>query len=210
MTTLNISNDQRVGCIGRTGSGKTVLMEKLLESQPRVLVIDDKHRCNFPGYHLTDSESAALLEPKTIFRPNGKILDAFWDDVLTTLHEAGGGVLYIDELAEQSTPGRMDPGLKKILRLGRELGVGLWWSAQSATEIFNTAIRQADILCLFLNVGASDRDKVIKTAGDIGEVTAKLELHEFVIFESANQAYDPDAIAAFKLQLPNTTSVPVG
>jgi len=84
--------------------------------------------------------------------------------------------------------------------MGRELGVGLWWSAQSATEIYNTAIRQSDILILFLNVGASDRDKIIKTAGDIGEVTAHLNLYEFVVFESANQAYDPENIPAWKYE----------
>lgn len=199
MPTLNVTTDQRIGAIGRTGSGKTVLMRTLLEDQPRVLVVDDKQRCNFPGYFLTSDPSAALLEPKTIFRPDGKTPSSLWEDALEIFHEEGGGVVYIDELAEQSTPNRMDPALKKILRLGRELGVGLWWSAQSATEIFNTAIRQADILILFLNVGASDRDKVIKTAGDIGETTAHLELHEFVVFESANQAYDPDAIPAYQI-----------
>lgn len=202
MAELRLANDMRVGCLGRTGSGKTKLMEKLLADQPRVIIVDDKHRVNFPGYHLTSDPAAALLEPKTIFRPEGKIPPQFWEDVLTTLHKAGGGILYIDELSEQCTPNSMPEGLKTILRMGRELGVGLWFSAQSATEIFNTAIRQADVLILFLNVGASDRDKIIKTAGDIGEVTAHLQLYQFVVFESANQAYDPEAIPAYKLNLP--------
>lgn len=199
MPELELGSDMRVGTIGRTGSGKTVLMRALLDQHPRVLVIDDKRRCSFKGYHLTENESAALLEPKTIFRPKGDISEAFWEDALTYMHEAGGGIIYIDEMSEQSTPNRMNPGLKKILRLGRELGVGLWWAAQSATEIFNTAIRQADILILFLNVGASDRDKVIKTAGDIGEVTAGLDLFEFVVFESADQTYDPSRIPSYRL-----------
>src|SRR6476646_2331868 len=200
MAELILSNDMRVGCLGRTGSGKTFLMEQLLDDQPRVIIIDDKHRVNFPGYHLTSSPSAALLEPKTIYRPEGNVPNQFWEDALTVLHKAGGGIIYIDELSEQSSPNSMPAGLKSILRMGRELGVGLWWSAQSATEIYNTAIRQSDILILFLNVGASDRDKIIKTAGDIGEVTAHLNLYEFVVFESANQAYDPENIPAWKYE----------
>lgn len=200
MADLILNSDMRVGCLGRTGSGKTFLMEQLLSEQPRVLIVDDKHRVNWSGYHLTNNPAAALLEPKTIFRPTSPIPNAFWDDALNTLHKAGGGVIYIDELSEQSSPNSMPSGLKSILRMGRELGVGLWWSAQSATEIYNTAIRQSDVLILFLNVGASDRDKIIKTAGDIGEVTAHLSLYEFVVFESANQAYDPEDIPAWKYE----------
>lgn len=198
MPELNLQNDWRVGCLGRQGSGKTFLMQRLLEPQPRVIVLDSKHRVNWPGYSMTHDPKAALLDDKTIFRPRGKVPDSFYDDVLTVLHEEGGGILYVDELAEESGPNFMPKGMRTILRLGRELGVGLWWSAQSATEIFNTAIRQSDILILFLNIGASDRDKVTKTVGDMGEVTAHLDLYEFVVFQSANRSYDPNAIPVYK------------
>jgi hypothetical protein len=196
---LQLRNDYRVGCLGRQGSGKTELMRMLLDEQPRVIIVDDKHRVNFPGYYLTSDPTAALLEPKTIFRPTVPINSNWWEDAMDVLHKAGGGIIYIDELAEQCSASRMAAGLKSVLRMGRVLGVGLWWSAQSATEIYNTAIRQSDILIMFLNVGASDRDKMIKIAGDIAEVTAHLELYDFVVFESANQTYDPEAIPAYRL-----------
>jgi len=197
--TLHVESGWRVGALGRQGSGKTELMRLLLADQPRVLIVDSKHRVNFPGYFLTESESAALIEPRTIFRPKGGVKSSFWEDALVYMNEKGGGVIYIDELAEVSTPNKMDKSLQKILRLGRELGVGLWWSAQSATEIFNTAIRQTDVMICFLNIGASDRDKMTKTVGDLGEVTAHLELYDFVVFESANQSYDPNGIRAYRV-----------
>lgn len=201
MTELVLQSNMRVGMFGRTGSGKTVLAKALLEDQPRVIVVDDKHMVNFPGYYMTKDPKAALLKPKVIYRPEGKVPNSFWEDALTTLHDAGGGIIYIDELAEESSPNYMADGLKTLFRLGRELGVGVWYAAQSATEVFNTAIRQSDILVLFLNVGASDRDKIIKTAGDIGEVTAHLDLYDFVVFESADQSYDPENIQAYRLNL---------
>lgn len=197
MAELTLSNDLRVGAIGRTGSGKSFIMKQLLDKQSRVIIVDSKHQVNWPGYHLTSSPSAALLEKKVIFRPEGRITDAFWEDVMDVLHEDGGGILYIDELAEVCTANTMPAGLRSIFRMGRELGVGCYWAAQSATEITNTAIRQSDVLILFLNLGASDRDKLIKTCGDIGEVTAHLGLREFVVFESANQAYDSNDIHAY-------------
>jgi hypothetical protein len=200
MADLVLSNDMRVGAIGRTRSGKTFLMERLLADQPRVLVIDDKERVNWPGYHLTVNPSAALLEPKTILRPGSPLPNAFWEDALYAMHEAGGGIIYIDELAEETTPHNIPAGMQSIFRLGGELGVGLWFSCQSATEVHNSALRGCDILVLFLNIGSSDRDKIIKITGDIGEVTAFLELYQFVVFESANQSYDPNAIPAYKYE----------
>lgn len=197
MAELTLTNDFRVGAIGRQGSGKSFLMQQLLTKQKRVIIVDSKHQISWAGYHLTSSPAAALLENKVIYRPEGRIPDSFWEDVMDVLHEDGGGILYIDELSEVCSANTMPPGLRSIFRMGRELGVGVYWAAQSATEITNTALRQSDVLILFLNLGASDRDKIIKIAGDIGEVTAHLSLREFVVFESANQAYDPNRIQAY-------------
>lgn len=202
MAELTISNDMRVGAIGRTRCGKTFLMMHLLEGQKRVLIVDDKQRVRKEGYHLTSDPNAALIEDKTILRPNGRLPSSFWEEVLEHFSREGGGLVYIDELAEQCDQHGMNPGLRSIFRMGGELGVGLWWAAQSATEISNTAIRQSDVLILFLNIGSSDRDKIIKTAGDLGEVTAHLKLYQFVVYESANQGYDPNHIPVYKLPAP--------
>lgn len=200
---LNVRNDQRIGCLGRTGCGKTFLMERLLEDQPRVIVVDSKHRVNFSGYSMTTDPAAALLDAKTIYRHDGTIPDSFFDDVLTVLQEAGGGILYIDELAEVTTPSFMPAGLRTLFRLGRELGVAVYWSAQAATEVSNIALRQSDLLIMFLNIGASDRDKLIKVTGDLGEATAHLDLYEFVVFQAYNDAYNPAGIPVYKYDRSN-------
>lgn len=199
MAELNLSNDMRVGFLGFTGSGKTFAAEKLLEDQPRVIVVDPKKRVNFPGYHLTENPAAALLEPKTIFRPRGTIPNSFWGDCKETLHEAGGGIVYIDELAVITTPQTIPSELRDLLNTGRELGVGVWYAAQAASEIPNTALRGSNVLILFVNVGASDRDKIIRIAGDVGEITAHLDFRQFVVVELANRAYDPDSIPVYTI-----------
>lgn len=198
---LNVQSDQRVGALGRTRSGKTFLMERLLREQPNVIVVDPKHRVRWPGFHLTKTPSAALLEPKTIYRPDGKVPDHFWDDVMVTLQDRGGGVLYIDELAEVTSPNHIPAGLSTIFRLGGEIGVGVWWAAQESTGVSNVAIRQSDILFMFLNIGASDRDKLIKTTGDLGELTAYLNMYEFVVFQAYGKSYDPAAIPVYKYDI---------
>lgn len=199
--TVTVSNDQRVGAIGRTRSGKTFLMERLLADQKNVLVIDSKHRVQWEGYSLTYDIRAALLERKTIFRHTGPIPDSFWMQTVHALHERGGGVIYIDEMPVLTGPNRIQPGLADAFRLGGEIGVGVWWSGQEATGVNNTVMRQSEIVFLFVNQGASDRDKVNKTYGDIGEITAHLQPHEFVIVQNYGAAYDPADVPIWKARV---------
>lgn len=195
-----LASNSRVGFLGFTGSGKTYAAEKFLEQQPRVLIVDSKGRVNFPGYHLTTNPAAAILEDKTIYRPDGKpIPNTFWLDAKEAMIEKGGGIVYIDELAMVATPNTIPSNLRNLLNTGRELGVGVWYSAQAASEIPNTALRGSDVLILFLNVGASDRDKIIRTAGDIGELTASLPKRQFVVAELSNETYDPDNIPVYTI-----------
>lgn len=198
MPTLQLSNDMRVGAIGRTRAGKTFLMGKLLAPQPRVIVVDSKHRVKYPGYSLTDDPLAAMLNDKTIYRPDGMPPESFWENAMETLHEKGGGIVYVDEMAEVTTPGRAPQGLKTIFRLGGEIGVGCWWSAQEATAVNNAVIRNCNLLMLFMNIGASDRDKLINTTGDMGEATKNLDLYEFMVYQSGGKSYDPSSIPVYR------------
>lgn len=201
MATLTVTSDMRIGAIGRTGTGKTYFMRHLLKPQPRVICVDSKQRVNWEGYQLTYDADAALIPDKVIYRHTEDLPPRrFWDNALDALHEKGGGVIYIDELPVITSSNRAPEGLKRIFRLGREIGVGCWWAGQEATGVNNTMIRQSDIIALFLNHGASDRDKIIETCGDIGEVTAGLGFYEFVVFQSYGEAYDPQSIPIFKIE----------
>jgi hypothetical protein len=204
---LTLSNDMRIGAIGRTRCGKTTIMGALLSDQPRVIVIDSKWRVNWPKFDLTYDPDAALTSDRVIYRhERGEIPPRFWIAAMEKLNEDGGGIIYIDELPEITTPNSAPDGLKTIFRLGGELGVGCWWSAQEATGVNNTMIRQSDVLMLFLNHGASDRDKLIQTTGDIGEVPAYLQPYEFVIFQSGGESYDSENIEVYQYDLENNAA----
>lgn len=189
-------SDQRLGGIGRTQTGKTFLFERLLAEQRNVLIIDSKQRVKFPGYFLTYDIAATLIEPKTIFR-HGDIPDSYWMQAVDSLHDRGGGVIYIDEIPVLTGPNRIQKGLANAFRLGAEIGVGIWWAAQESTGVHNTVLRQSEIVALFTNLGASDRDKVIRTYGDIGEVTALLKPREFVVVENYGAGFDPAHIPVY-------------
>jgi hypothetical protein len=196
---LTLRSDQRVGAIGRTRTGKTFAMERLLSDQKNVLVIDSKHRVQWDGYFLTYNLRSALVERKTIFRHGPSIPNAFWPRAVQRLRDLGGGVIYCDEMPVLTGPNRIPAGLADGFRLAGEIGVGIWWSAQESTGVNNTVMRQSEIVLLFANLGASDRDKVIKNYGDIGEVTAHLKPHQFVVVENYGEPYDADHIPVWKM-----------
>lgn len=208
MLELTASNDERVTFIGQTKMGKTFLMERLLRDQPRVIVVDSKERVRWEGFHLTRNPQAALLENKVIYRPDekgGKGEDVggvppewWWKAALDSLTERKGGIIYIDELPVVVTANRIPGGLARVYRVGAELGVGIYGSAQESTTIHNTTLRMCDQLVLFYNQGASDRDKVTDVVGDMGEVTGHLEPHEFVVF-TRGEIYDNDNIPVYKV-----------
>lgn len=197
--TLIANSDQRTGIIGQTRMGKTFLAEHLLAQQPRVIVVDSKHRVNWKGYHLTDNPVAALLEDRVIYRPPGGRPPAeWWAEAVQTLHARGGGVIYVDEMAFISDPNRIDKGLADAFRLGGELGVGIWFSAQESTTVHNTTLRQAEMLILFYNQGASDRDKLGKIVGDMAYTTAHLPKYRFVVFVRG-ETYDHNEIPVYEV-----------
>lgn len=195
---LAANSDQRIGILGQTGMGKTFLTERWLEQQPRVIVVDSKHRVNWKGYHLTDNPVAALLTDKVIYRPpSGRPPDDWWFEAVQVLHERGGGIIYIDEMSFITDANRIPKGLGDAFRLGRELGVGIWFSAQESTTVHNTTLRQAEMLVMFYNQGASDRDKLARIVGDMAFVTAYLPKYEFVVFVRG-ETYDHDAVPTYK------------
>lgn len=201
---LVVTSDMRIGAVGRTRTGKTALIRSLLAQQSRVIVVDTKHGDEWPGYYLTTDPFAALNADarKVVYRveEGTTIPNEWWTRAMRFLHEHGGGVIYVDEMPMITGPNFAPQGLKDVFRIGGGLGVGLWWSAQEATGVANVCIRQSEILILFNNHGASDRDKLIGTVGDMGEVTKDLELYEFVVYRSSG-VYHSDEIPVMKANL---------
>lgn len=164
--------------------GKSYLAEQLLKPQPRVIGLDSKGYLKWPGYHLTNNPIAALLTDKIIYRPDGgKPPEDWYSAAVDSLHERGGGVLYIDELSFLTSANRISSGLADAFRLGGEIGVGVWYSAQESTTIHNTTLRQAELLVLFYNQGASDREKMAQIVGDMAFTTQEFDPYEFTVFK---------------------------
>jgi hypothetical protein len=196
---LQAGNDQRVGILGQTRMGKTFLAEHLLSQQPRVIVVDSKGHLNWSSYHLTNDPVAAMLTDRVIYRPpDGRPPNDFWTSAVESLHERGGGLIYIDEMSFISGSNQIDRALADGFRLGGERGVGIWYSAQESVSVHNTVLRQAEMLIMFYNQGASDRDKLARIVGDMGYTTQYLDKYQFIVFVRG-ETYDHDAIPTYEI-----------
>lgn len=197
---LKAASDQRIAVLGQTRMGKTFMVEHLVEQQPRYIVVDSKHRVQWKGAHLTDNPIAALMTDRVIYRPDGgKPPQHWWAEAVQSLHERGGGVLVVDEMSFVTGPGVIDKGLADAFRLGGELGVGVWFCGQESTTIHNTTLRQAEMIVLFYNQGASDRDKLARIVGDMAYTTAHLQPFDFIVFVRG-ETYDHDAIPVYRIE----------
>jgi hypothetical protein len=195
---LVAQSDERVGFIGQTRMGKTFLVERLIDQQPRVIVVDSKERVNWKGYHLTNNPVAALLEDKVIYRPlEGRPPAGWFKSAMESLAERGGGIIYIDELPVVCKNGQIPSDLADVYRVGGEIGVAIWWAAQESTTIHNTTMRQSEQLILFYNQGASDREKLIGIVGDMAEITAHLEKGDFIVFVRG-ETYDHQDVPIYR------------
>lgn len=196
---LVVQSDERIDFLGQTKTGKTFLVERLAAEQPRIKVVDSKHRVNWKGFYLTDDPIAALLEDRVIYRPpTGVPPDDWWEAALESLTDRGGGVIYLDEAPVIMTQAKIPTGLAKIYRVGSELGVGVWASMQESTTIHNTVLRQAQQIICFYNQGTSDREKMMGIIGDMAEVTAHLPVHEFIVFVQG-ETKDGEPIHVYKV-----------
>ncbi len=196
---LTVTSDQRITFIGQTQMGKTTLVKNLLDQQPRVWAVDSKEMLDWPGYYLTDNPMAVFTQDHVIYRPpGGQPPEWWWMEAVRRMHERGGGVIYVDEGSYVTDANRMPKGLQDAIRLGAQIGVGVWFAGQEATTIHNTALRQADMLILFYNQGSSDREKLSKVTGDMAHITRNLPPYELVVFKRG-ETYDHDAIPTYKL-----------
>ena len=196
---LVIRSDQRAAIIGQTRMGKTFLTEHLVEDQPRVIVVDSKHMVKWRRFHLTSSPVAALLEDRVIYRPqSGRPPEDWWMEAVRSLHDRGGGIIIIDEGSYITSASNVPRGLADSIRLGGELGVGVWILAQESTTVHNTTLRQSDILVMFYNQGHSDREKLSHIVGDMAHTLAHLDKYEFVVFVRG-ETYDHEAVEVYRI-----------
>lgn len=190
--TFKIRADERVLFVGRTGSGKTTLADRIIRTLGyRTVVIDPKHRWEFPGYRLVESYDPDPRLIRQVFRPKDDEQED-WRDAERFLEDVWNAgertVVYIDELTRLSTPRRTIPILADFVRLGRQAGMGTWYASQRPKDVPSLFLSEAEHWFVFDLRYIADREKCV---GFLGENVSQRVTEPYAFWYS--NPNEPDA-----------------
>lgn len=180
-----VDTKDRVGFLGKTGSGKTFLAGRFINQLENIICIDTKKSLVLPGFQRTNNDRTALNGGKIVYRPKrGNLPDNFFERVRRRYegNRKRNVVVYIDEAGHITKPNSIDPMLRYLIQAGREGGIGIWWAAQRPAGIHNVLLSESERLLVFRLPVKSDRQKVAGIWGEGAELAGGLEPTECLAF----------------------------
>lgn len=173
--TIQINPDQRTFVTGKTGSGKTFLVKRLIRPLSRVVVLDSKGTLDKWGLEEWDRDSRKKLgsgedvRVRVAIEP-GRDPARFWEDVLEEVYNAANVMLYIDEASQIAQGANPSPWLNSVWTRGREFGVGAIAASQRPRQIPRILISEAEHVLIFRLNLQGDRDYMAEMVGETGRV----------------------------------------
>lgn len=165
-----IRRGDRAAIVGRTGSGKSVLLRHLLGNYSRAVLVDPKGRATMPGWPIFYGSPAFLRAwpdtPRAIVRPGaGEDRRSWLDRVAWHVYRHGETALGVDEVIGVVDANRRSAGLDAVLTQGRELGITALVCTQRPRGVPPTILSEADHLFVFALNRDDDRKAVAETCG---------------------------------------------
>ena len=185
--------NQIVGIIGRKYEGKSTELEKLLVSQPRIVIVDPN------GEHSwTPNELDSLDELRDFFKWGRK--KEFWaatyvpgedieEDVSGVcrliFNEAGDCAVAFDEITEYCSAGHAPKPFSRLVRRGRHKGKDIFYTSLRFAETPRRLTAQTDEFILFQQAEPSDLDGIAKRCGpDVAEKVRLLGEHQHLTWRA--------------------------
>jgi hypothetical protein len=203
---ISPSRGDRVGVFGQTGTGKTTLVQALLQKRDFVVVCDPKRKIEWPGYVVLDFNQLLKIDPakvrKIIYKPTfaditekkGAIIDSFFRWVF----ERENTTLYVDELSMIASGDDYPFHYGACLTQGRELGIEVISGTQRPTWIPQIAMSEAEhVYCFKLKLFA-DRQRIERLTSIPEEKISQLQKRDFLYAPQ-----DGDIVGPLRLQIGN-------
>lgn len=158
-----LGNAEHIFIAGKTGSGKTVLTERMARYFPYVVVADFKGRLRWPGYerHRSLYTLGDTQAPHLIYAPTwAEYRD---EDTVPRFYEwifqRGNCVVITDEARLIAERGKIPEFYHACLIQGRELGISVWSLSQRPMGLEQAILSESDRFYVFhLSLG-QDRGK---------------------------------------------------
>jgi hypothetical protein len=182
---IQVRTDERIVVTGGTGTGKTTFVRKFLypriPPEHTVIVVDPKRDAiwcdledtSWSGKLFTDIKpgersafrfsSQITQQEETRGLAHNKRFDAF----VGYCFQRGNVLLIMDESATMfNGPYSMTPGMSRVIREGRQRGIGIWWLTQRPSNIPTIILTESQCAAVFNLQYKGDRIKVSQAFGD--------------------------------------------
>lgn len=183
MNPIRVATDERGVITGATGTGKTTFVRRLLlpavPASHTVIIVDPKRDHAWREIpDVSNTFGHVSIKPKTrqAFRfPEASDGDRdeglggvrAFVNLLREVWKTTNVLLIIDETAAlYPTPYSMTPMMGRLIREGRQRGIGIWWLTQRPSQIPMNIITESEWAAVFTLRYRADRIKMAQTFGD--------------------------------------------
>ena len=183
---ISIKSNDRALIIGKTGSGKSYWIKKMLPSFNRFIFYDPKHQHNDVKALLVKDikalRSAFYKYPKIIYRPFVPNDDEF-NEICRICYFRGNMTLILDEVSYHVSSNRIQHFHKILMTTGRTRGIGVWNCTQRPREVVhNVLISETDhVICFRLNL-LTDRKKLAESFSEIFMTADELTDYKYIYY----------------------------
>jgi hypothetical protein len=183
---------QRGIILGKTGSGKSVLAKRMIESYPGLIVIiDPKATFKYRSELVESAEDFKSAEGRVLtvrLDPDIKNQTEEYNKILKEVYYEGNTLLYIDELYGLSENNRTYPSyLNAIYTRGRELNITILAASQRPTWIPLFCLSESEYFYVFQLTMEKDRKRVAEIVSpDFSEASTNYDFR-FARSDSSDQ-----------------------
>lgn len=182
--------------IGRKGTGKSTELERLLESQDRILVFD-----SMAEHDWAPNEIDSIDGLEGFFRWNakraqwaanyvpGEDIEGDLERVSDLVFNRGNLVFAVEEVPLMCSPGYLPAKFGKLVRTGRHKQVDIFWTAQRAGEVSRTLTSLTDEFIFFSQTEPRDLDAIAARCGaEVAEKVSRLDDHDHIHWDVKRRA----------------------
>lgn len=175
--------NSRAVFVGKTGTGKTTLAERICANFENVVVLDSKAELTWSGYEICDNLQAVSRAKNTrvIWQPNPhEQNEETYDAFFKFIYDRKNTVVYIDEVYAICKNSQTMPfWYRAVLTRGRSRGIGTFNSTQAPVYVPHWILSQSEHYFVFKMKLGTDREKVESITGIARDDLDALQNHEF-------------------------------